>query len=597
MTSIISKITVALLALTGLMACSSGKDEPGTSWADFVVPENVVANGVKLDKTGTPVSINVKAPSQPVAEAADSWCKVSVEPASATIYKCAVSADPNTDTVDRETLVTVKQGDRSVSFKVLQTAAEGVLIETPLFDNVPAVGADIQVKLKSNGDVAVTVNDSWITPKSTKAMTDKTFDFSVAENPYVSPRTGTITFTLGDITETVTVKQLAGAGASSVTLADVTGNDPYDVMNAMGLGWNLGNQMDGYANNVAGETAWGNPTVSQKLFDAIAASGIKTVRIPVTWLGQFGDAPNYRLKEPWLNRVAEIVDYAHNVGLNVILNIHHDGADSAHWLDIKSAAKDAGRNEAIKKQIAAIWGQIAARFKDYGSWLVFETFNEIHDGGWGWGDNRNDGGKQYAALNEWNQTAMDAIRAAGGNNATRFVAVPGYCANPQLTVDNLKLPVDPANRTIVAIHFYDPTDYSLEAKFSEWGHTGKDKATWGDEDNVRNVFGAVKAKFIDKGIPVYIGEMGAVNRADARAKAFRLYYMEYVAKAAHDYGMSPVIWDNGAQKAGKECSGLFNRTSGAYYGDGGDVIAAMVKAVSSADASYTLESVYNSAPK
>lgn len=105
---------------------------------------------------------------------------------------------------------------------------------------------------------------------------------------------------------------------------------------------------------------------------------------------------------------------------------------------------------------------------------MFEAFNEIHDGGWGWGDNRKDGGKQYRTLNEWNQTFVDAVRATGGENATRFLGIPGYCTNPSLTMENLVLPTDPANdRLLVAVHFYDPSEFAIEAKYTEWGHTAR----------------------------------------------------------------------------------------------------------------------------
>ena len=107
----------------------------------------------------------------------------------------------------------------------------------------------------------------------------------------------------------------------------------------------------------------------------------------------------------------------------------------------------------------------------------------------------------------------------------------------------------------------------------------------------------LKTKYVDNGIPVYIGEMGNVNRSTDRARKFRLYYMEYVAKAAYDNSLAPIIWDNGVQSAGRECSGLFNRTTGNFYDDGGDVISVMVKALTTDSPDYTLDTVYNSAPK
>ena len=182
------------------------------------------------------------------------------------------------------------------------------------------------------------------------------------------------------------------------------------VAERLGLGWNLGNQMDSHINGVASETGWGNNAATQATFDRIREAGFSSVRIPVTWLGQFGDGPEYTINAEWLDRVAELVGYAGNAGLNVIINIHHDGADSAHWLDIREAAADTWADARIKEQITAIWTQIAEKFRDTGDFLIFEGFNEIHDGGWGWGDNRNDGGRQYRCLNGWNQTFVDAVQ-------------------------------------------------------------------------------------------------------------------------------------------------------------------------------------------
>ena len=358
--------------------------------------------------------------------------------------------------------------------------------------------------------------------------------------------------------------------------------------------------MDAFKNGVASETAWGNPVVTKALFDSVARAGVSTVRIPVTWLGHIGAAPEYKLDDKWLNRVEQLVDYAHDAGLNAIINIHHDGADSHNWLDVKNAAKDSTVNASVKSQLAAMWTQIAERFKDKGEFLIFESMNEIHDGGWGWGENRTDGGRQYATLNEWNQVFVDAVRSTGGNNATRYLAVPSYCTNPDYAIDDsMKLPEDTAEgRLIVAVHYYTPVEFALNDEKKEWGHTGKDVAPYGSEADLRKTFAALKDKYIANGIPVYIGETGSVHRADARSERFRRYYMEYVCKAAHDNGMMPVFWDNGYKDTGKEQSGLFDRVTGAYLNDDSRALMeVMVKAVTNDDASYTLESVYDSAPR
>lgn len=317
-------------------------------------------------------------------------------------------------------------------------------------------------------------------------------------------------------------------------------------------------------------------------------------------MGHIGDAPGYEIEKAWMDRVAEVVGYAENAGLNAIVNIHHDGADSEYWLSIKDAAQDETKNTAIKTELKAVWTQIAERFKDKGNFLAFESMNEIHDGGWGWGDNRNDGGKQYSILNDWNQVFVDAVRAVGGGNSNRFLGVPGYCTNVALTVSNFKLPTDKVqNRLMVSVHFYDPNEYTLDAKYSEWGHTGAadKKANWGDEDNVKDVFNSLKTTYIDKGIPVYIGEMGCVSRTTDRAESFRKYYLEYICKAAKEYGLAPVYWDNGGTGSGKEESGLFNHATGDYLNNAAEIVEVMKKAIFTEDAFYTLQSVYDNAPQ
>lgn len=369
--------------------------------------------------------------------------------------------------------------------------------------------------------------------------------------------------------------------------------------NYVGLGWNLGNQLDAHANGVANETCWGNPKATQALFNKLKADGFYTVRIPVTWLGKVGPAPDYSIDSQWLDRVYEVVGYAENAGLRAIVNIHHDGANSDYWLNVKKAATDAAFNSQVEAQLKAMWTQIANKFADKGDFLIFEPFNEIHDGGWGWGDNRKDGGKQYACVNRWNQVFIDAVRATGGNNATRYLAAVGYCTNPDLTMDNLVLPTDPTpDRLLVAVHFYDPNSFTLEATKTEWGHTGASgkKETWGQEADVEKLFAKLKAKYVDKGTPVYLGEAGCVHQTSDRAEMFRKYYMEYVFKAARDNSLGIVVWDNGSKGTGKECHGYYTHDNGAYINNSAEIVEIMRRAYNTTDPAYTLKSVYDSAP-
>ena len=370
---------------------------------------------------------------------------------------------------------------------------------------------------------------------------------------------------------------------------------PYETAKELGLGWNLGNQLDAFQDGKAQETVWGNPPVTQKFFYRLAEVGFTSVRIPITWVGHFGEGPEYKISDSYMNRVAEVVNYAENAGLNTIINIHHDGVESYFWLDIKNAALNEEANDTIKNMIKSIWTQIANRFKDKGDFLIFESMNEIHDGKWGWGANLSDGGSQYAVLNEWNQVFVDAVRSTGGNNANRFLAIPGYATNIDLTVKHFKLPKDKTpNRLMVSIHYYDPMDYTMGDIYSEWGHTASQDMKYKgmDEEYMQEQFKSIKSTFIDNGIPVYIGEMGCKYREDKRSESFREYFLEYLCKAAKENGMAPFYWDNG-----KDRSCIFDRSNGKLVHNGKRVIRLMKRAVFTDKKSYTLQTVYENAPQ
>lgn len=524
------------------------------------------------------------------------WCSVTQQESTSTqTEKYQIKVSENNEVENRTATITINSSLRDLQIIVEQTAGHGLIVKEKSYQ-VKSQGGIFTVELSANGEYSYSIDNSWITETTdskSRAMKDYTIDFNVSAN-HGQERIGNITFTLGNISETVTVTQEKGEAAT------VSGETPWDICASLGLGWNLGNQLDAHNNGIAEETAWGNQPTTQALFDQLASTGFTSVRIPVTWLGHIGEAPGYTIDAEYLNRVAEVVGYAESAGLNAIINIHHDGADSNYWLNIKDAAKDEALNTSIKEQLAAIWTQIANKFKDKGNFLVFESMNEIHDGGWGWGENLTDGGKQYAVLNEWNQVFVDAIRATGGNNTNRYLGVPGYVTNIDLTVENFVLPKDVVqNRLMVAVHFYSPMEFTLNDEFSEWGHTGNSslKPNWGDEEYLKSQFNSMKTKFIDNGIPAYIGEIGCVHRNNERSEAFRLYYLEYLCKAAKEYGMAPFYWDNGSASAGKECSGLFNHATGEILNNGLEVIEVMKRGIFDNSESYTLEYVYDNAPQ
>jgi endoglucanase len=329
-----------------------------------------------------------------------------------------------------------------------------------------------------------------------------------------------------------------------------------EFVTSMKIGWNLGNSLDAIARwspLTPGETAWGNPPVTQSLLTAVAEYGFGAVRIPVTWGTKAGPAPDFIIDPEWLNRVEEVVEYARVAGLKAMINIHHDGADSAHWLSVKTPDITGENKDRINAQYIAIWTQIAEHFKETGNFLIFEGFNELHDGSWGDGSHA-----QRSRVNDLNQIFVDAVRATGGGNFDRYLVVSGWVTRPSL-LQHLVIPNDPANdKLIVNFHYYDPYQFAIAAEQTSWGEKAL-PGNWANEAHVRKTFNDIKARFIDKGIPVIIGEYGSVAHIFEESNVYRKYYMEYVTRYAHVCGIIPFYWDNGGIGGGNEKFGLIRR--------------------------------------
>lgn len=387
-------------------------------------------------------------------------------------------------------------------------------------------------------------------------------------------------------------------------------NDAWRTLDRLGLGWNMGNHFDAFYNYAGAgnkflwpdETCWGNPKCTRATFTKVAAAGFKSVRIPITWLNTIGEAPGYTIDQKWMDRIVEVVGWARDAGLQVIINTHHDedhyyGSESMghRWLNIIDATSDEAVNSAVKDKIRGFWTNVAETFKNEGDYLIFESFNEINDGRWGSSSNTN---KQAAVLNQWNQVFVDAVRSTGGNNSERWLGVPTYAANPGL-IKYFTMPDDPAGRTMLAVHCYDPYNYTLAEGLPQkrWGHTMNG---YDEEKQLRDVFASLYANYIAKGIPVYMGEFGCSMREyNSNGKEWNnyLYYLEYYVKCSKTYGVPCLLWDNGNPGAGAEHHAYLDHGTGEFIGHSEDAVRVMVKAMYNTDKNYTLKTIYDNAPQ
>ena len=387
---------------------------------------------------------------------------------------------------------------------------------------------------------AFTLNGTACTGGVSTPSSSPTASMSPSSSPSASPSTST-----GPVT-----------GSAAQLVAD------------MGKGWNLGNQLEATVDGMPSETAWGNPVVTGALFDRVRAAGFKTVRIPVSYLGKIGAAPNHTVDAAWLTRIQQVVDLAHDRGLYVLINMHGDGYKSVGgaWLIC-----DAANQTAIKEKYQKVWQQVASKFQSYSGRLIFESMNENFDGQYG-----NPTQPCYSNINAYNQIFVDTVRRTGGNNTSRWLLVPGWNTNIDHTVGGgFVVPTDQyrsaaipgaEKRIMISVHYYDPWDFAgtESGAITQWGPAATDpakKSTWGQQDFMDAQLKKMHDTFVVKGYPVFVGEYGSIDKTafDATNNRYRADFARTLVATAKKYGAATAYWDNGHN--GQYGFALFDRNS------------------------------------
>lgn len=363
----------------------------------------------------------------------------------------------------------------------------------------------------------------------------------------------------------------ASANSTEAVYSDISALTSQEIVSDMKLGWNLGDTLDacqadrdgdGIINEhvAAGtepdETLWGNPRATKELFEALLDSGVNAVRIPVTWRDHIDAEGN--ISPEWLDRVQEVVDYAYDLDMYVIINVHHDGGgDPQFGAWICNAANDYSGTLA---RYQTLWRQIAERFKDYDEHLIFESMNEV-------GFDGIPSDNAYKTLNDLNQAFVDLIRSSDGKNPVRHLLIAGYWTDIVKTCDQrYVMPDDPANRSIVSVHYYTPWDFCTTNIKNTWG-------TQSEQREMERLIGMMKTNFVDKGIPVIVGEYAASGNDFSSC----IFFCEKLVKLCHDYGIAAFLWDNG--------NGQFDRSTNTWRSE--QMHSALQRAVSGEE--YTPE--------
>lgn len=332
-----------------------------------------------------------------------------------------------------------------------------------------------------------------------------------------------------------------------------------EVAELMGNGINLGNTMEAYGHLALGtqadvsayETYWGQPVTTQEMITAMKNAGFDSLRIPVAWTNMMNyESGDFTIGEAYLNRVEEIINYALNEDMYVIINDHWDGS----WWGMFGSANEETRKKAMDMYVS-MWTQIAERYKEYSDYLIFESANEELGSRLNDIDVAADSGtlseeECYEMANKINQTFVDVVRSTGGNNAQRFLLIAGYNTDIQKTCDDrFKMPADSAkDKLLVSIHYYTPWGYCGNASLSQWGT----KRNYGEQNTLLEMM----TKFTEQGYGVVIGEYAVLPASEGSVKTNTCDYFTNFLNNCDLYGYCPMLWD---------CSNLFIRTELGFF--------------------------------
>jgi len=514
-------------------------------------------NKIEFQKDGGTIDLIIKtdANSWSIQNQASEWLNLSST--SGTEKTATVNMTVNTRTIQpRTSTIIINAGNANpVEVTVTQFSSEYLYSLSVDRSGLSFKRAGNTLTLVVNTDApqwTLSTTADWL-QFSTKSGTsgNTTINITAGENTETSAKTATININAENAsTQQISVTQIGEIYPdynTSPLPSDATGmsSTAIQLASKIKLGWNIGNTLEA----TGGETAWGNPKITKAYVDFVKHSGFNAVRLPCSWNQYMANTSTAQLKADWLNRVKEVVQYCVDDDMYVLLNIHWDGG----WLENNCTEDKQEENNAKQK---AFWEQIATQLRDFDEHLLFASANEpnVADA------------VQMAVLNSYHQTFINAVRATGGHNSYRTLVIQGPSTDIETTNKLMKtLPTDQAsNRMMVEIHYYTPWNFTGMTKDETWGnqfyywgngnHSTTDTAhnpTWGEESTVDAYLNMMKTQFVDKGIPVIMGEYGCALRTNLTGdaltlhKASRAYYFKYVTKQAKARGILPFFWDTG----------------------------------------------------
>ncbi len=187
----------------------------------------------------------------------------------------------------------------------------------------------------------------------------------------------------------------------------------------------------------------------KKDFENLKSIGVEAVRIPV-WFDVWSDKDNdYLVSDECFGILDKAVKWCEELGLYIIIDFHNNTSGGSKT------------NPKIEKVLLKIWPQVAKRYKDRGSRVIYEVMNEPHF----------ESGNLQADLSRWGKIQGKVVEEIRAVDKRHSIIVGGGDWNSLESM--LKLPDYKDNNLIYNFHDYTPFLFTHQG--ASWTYTARIK--------------------------------------------------------------------------------------------------------------------------
>ncbi len=301
--------------------------------------------------------------------------------------------------------------------------------------------------------------------------------------------------------------------------------DPFELNEMLGKGINLGNALE-----APGEGEWGM-VIEEEYLELISKAGFDAVRIPIRWNAHAENAGPYTIDPEFFDRVDEVINWALDRDLLVMINIHH-------YNELMEQPAE------HRARFVSIWEQIGDHYKEFPNTLLFEVLNEPHGN---------------LGPDRWNVFLRDALETIRKTNPTRTVVIGTSPWGGSGGLEDLTLPEEDRN-LIVTVHNYNPFQFTHQG--AEWAGDESDDwlgTTWtGTEEQKSELdeeLDRIKTWAEEQDRPIHLGEFGAYSAAPEESREI---WTDYIRAEAEKRDFSWAYWEFGSG------FGVYDRDTGQW---------------------------------